>query len=66
MAEDISWLDDRTGLVDPYSQHEKPSPALALSKSVFGEPIGQQVAAVELSEVTVCSSAPSAVLYLKL
>ena len=41
--------------MDHDGQQEKPFPALALSKGVFGEPIAQQVAPVELSEVTVCS-----------
>ena len=43
-------------MVDHYGQQDKPSLVLALSKGVFGRPIAQQVAPVELSEVTVCSS----------
>ena len=42
--------------MDHYVQQKKPSPVLALSKGVFDELIAQQVAPVDLSEVTVCSS----------
>ena len=48
-------MEDRRDQVDHYDQQEKPSPALYISKGVFNKPIAPQVAAVELSEVTVCS-----------